>query len=105
MQFLGAGKKEKYMWSGSYRPLSRLQMRDNKVAELAWREGKLYFAMSPACCADYRCDDHAVEVATVEDAPQQETQILESARANKVYIMSGERTFCSLTGGESWEEI
>ena len=93
------------MWDGSYRPLSRLKMRDNKVAELAWREGKLYFALTPASDPNYRCDEHAVEVATVEDAPQLETQILESAKANKIYIMSGERTFCSFTGGESWEEI
>jgi len=105
MQFLEAGKKGKSMWSGSFRPLSRLEMRDKQVAELAWREGKLYFAMSPASDPDYRCDEHAVEVAAVEDAPQQETQILESATAKKIFIMSGERTFCSFTSGEKWEEI
>ena len=92
------------MWNGDYRLLSRLHMRDNQVAELAWREGKLYFSHT-ADDLGHPCDEHPVEVAMVEDAPQHETQILESATANQLYILSGERAFCSRTGGHTWEEI
>ena len=92
------------MWSADYQPLSRLNMRDNQVAELAWRNGILYFSRTVSE-GGHRCDESPIEVAAVKDAPQQDTRILESAVANRLYILSGERTFCSQTGGYTWVEI
>jgi hypothetical protein len=45
-----------------------------------------------------------VEVATVGDAPSV-AAILESAYVGRFYVLSGERAFRSLTGGQSWEEV
>ena len=95
----------KPMWSDEYQPLSNLRTRGNDIADLAWRDGKLYFALRPADDTEVCCDERAVEVADVEDAPQQETQILESASVGNFYILSGERTFLSHTRGRDWEEL
>ena len=97
--------KVKPMWNNKYRRLSRLKTRDNHIAELAWREGKLFFARSHADEEHAAREHQVVEVATVEDAPQQDTQILEGTAADNFYILSGERTFRSKTGGETWEEF
>lgn len=93
------------MWSEEFQPLSRLRTRGNDIADLAWRDGKLYFALRPADDSEARCDERAVEVATVEDAPQQETQILESAAVGSFYVLSGQRTFLSHTRGRDWQEL
>ncbi|MDQ3814491.1 MAG: hypothetical protein M3347_11135 [Armatimonadota bacterium] len=93
------------MWNSDYQLLSRLWTRDNRIAELAWRDGKLYFAQHAADDIECHCDERAVEVAKVEDAPQQETQILESASYDQLYILSGDRAFRSRCRGERWEEI
>jgi len=93
------------MWAGDYHLLSRLWTRDGQIVELAWRDGKLYFSGHAAADQDCRCDERAVEVATVENAPQQETTILESASYDHLYILSGDRTFRSSCRGERWEEF
>jgi|GEM_PF-5431204 len=93
------------MWGDNYFPLSILHMKDSYVAEIAWRDGKLYFACRPASDLQFSCEDNAVEVGTVEDAPQHDTRLLESATADSLYILSGHRTFVSRTRGQSWEEF
>lgn len=93
------------MWNPNYRRLSKLRTRDDHVAELAWREGKLYFSRRRLGDKSAACDERAVEVATIEDAPEQETEILESAESDSLYIISGERTFRTRTAGQTWEEF
>jgi hypothetical protein len=73
--------------------------------ELAWRDGKLYFAFHAVDDALHHCDDCAAEVAAVEDALQQETAIFESAWADRLYILIGEHAFRSSNCGQQWEEI
>lgn len=92
------------MWSDNYIPLSRLPLRDEKIGHLAWRDGKLYFSLRAVDDAQ-PCDERAVVVATVDNAPHEGAEILESASVDKLYIMSGERTFCSHTRGRCWEEL
>ena len=91
------------MWSDEYRPLSRLSMRGNQVADVAWREGKLYFCLRAHDDAT-RCEERAVEVGAVSETPH-DLEICESACAERIYILSGERTFCSYTSGQHWEEM
>jgi hypothetical protein len=92
------------MWGEGFFPLSILHMRDNHVAEIAWRNGKLYFATRPEGELDLVYDGSAIEVADVEDAPKQDTRLLESATADSLYILAGHRTFISRTRGQTWEE-
>ena len=93
------------MWGDGFFALSILHMRDHYVAEVAWRDGKLYFACRPSDKMDYIYDHEAIEVGYVEDAPKQETRLLESATADSLYILVGHRTFVSRTRGKSWEEF
>jgi hypothetical protein len=92
------------MWSDEFCPLSRLEMRGQQTASVAWRDGKLYFCVRPNSDST-RCDDCAVEVAALPEAPTEETELLESACAEKLYILSGDRTWCSYTKGRHWEEM
>jgi WD40 repeat protein len=41
-------KKVSSMWSAGYQPLSQLRTKSDQIAELAWREGKLYSALHNA---------------------------------------------------------
>lgn len=93
------------MWSQDYFPLSILHLRNNQVAELAWHDGRLYFASHGPDDTRACYDERAVEVAVVENAPQQETRLLESAAANSLYVLTGHRTFVSRTCGQTWEEF
>lgn len=93
------------MWTEDYFPLSILHLRNNQVAEIAWRDGRLYFASHGLDDTKGRCDDRAVEVGFVENAPQQETRLLESAAADSLYVLTGHRTFVSHTCGQTWEEF
>ncbi|HEX8235195.1 MAG TPA: hypothetical protein VF600_04505 [Abditibacteriaceae bacterium] len=92
------------MWSDEYCPLSRLEMRGQQTASVAWRDGKLYFCLR-AKGDTTRCDNTAIEVADHPETPPEDTQILESACAERLYILSGERTWCSYTKGREWEEM
>lgn len=92
------------MWSDEFCPLSRLEMRGQQTASVAWRDGKLYFCLRANSDAT-RCDDSAIKVADLPEAPPEDTQILESACAERLYILSGDRTWCSYTKGRHWEEM
>lgn len=93
------------MCQSVYMCLSKLRTRDNRVAEVAWRDDRLYFAWSSTDGTDDSCSLHAVEVALIEDAPEQGTQVFESAAAGCLYILCGDRTFFSRTAGDDWEEM
>jgi hypothetical protein len=92
------------MWSDEYCPVSRLEMRGQQTASVAWRDGKLYFCLRAKGDVT-RCDDTAIEVAVLPEEPPEDTQILESACAERLYILSGDRTWCSYTKGREWEEM
>jgi hypothetical protein len=92
------------MWSDEFCPLSRLEMRGQQTASVAWRDGKLYFCLRASSDAT-RCDDSAIKVADLPETPPEDTQILESACAERLYILSGDRTWCSYTKGRHWEEM
>jgi hypothetical protein len=77
------------MWSDEFCPLSRLEMRGQQTASVAWRDGKLYFCVRPNSDST-RCDDCAVEVAVFpKRRPKNRTS---GKRCARIYILSVDRT-------------
>jgi hypothetical protein len=96
------------MWSNHFRILSDLTTHGNRLATIAWRNGKLYFCASDWIsreCEKTFCDDCAVEVGALDEASTQDAQLLESACAQRLYILSGDQTWCSDTGGKHWQPL